>query len=172
LISAGGAGSLISKLAIPVGTGQPNGTSQYEVNTTLNVNPSLSTGGVFVHYLRASPDALSGPSPQGTFYSVELAGFSFNGNTCSGAQLFVYKRVSGSLTLLAGVQVPCKSGMTVRSVITQASRIIVFVNGVMNVFLTDPDITTGAPGVGIFAPADNSIARVDIGRMMESLHRQ
>ncbi|MBM3749374.1 MAG: hypothetical protein FJW34_26740, partial [Acidobacteria bacterium] len=55
--------SLISTIAVP------DGSSEYEVKTTINMAVS---GGVFITYLRASSDALSGPAPSGTFYSVEL----------------------------------------------------------------------------------------------------
>lgn len=51
-------GSIISNIAVP------DGTSEYEVKSIL----TLSTfGGTYVSYLRASPDALSGPSPAGTY---------------------------------------------------------------------------------------------------------
>jgi hypothetical protein len=51
-------GSLISKTSV-------NG----EIKTTLTLTGS---GGTYVQYLRASSDALSGPSASGSFYAVEL----------------------------------------------------------------------------------------------------
>lgn len=57
-----GSGSLISTVAVP------DGTSQYEIKTTVKLNSSVY--GTYYHYLHATPDARSGPSPQGTFYSL------------------------------------------------------------------------------------------------------
>jgi hypothetical protein len=50
-------GSIISRIAAP---GNPN---EYEVKSTLRLTAS---GGTYVHYLRASADAMSGPAAQGT----------------------------------------------------------------------------------------------------------
>src|SRR3989442_398100 len=47
-----GTGSLISSLALPTG-------NEYEVKTTVKPGPS---GGTFMQYLRASPDAANGLS--------------------------------------------------------------------------------------------------------------
>lgn len=57
-----GGGSLISSIAVP------DGTSDYEVKTTLTL---ATSGGTYVSYLRASPDAKTGPGATGTFYSLE-----------------------------------------------------------------------------------------------------
>jgi len=56
-----GGGSLISKIPVPDGSGE------YEINTTLSLKAS---GGTFIHYLHASPDAISANS--GSYDSVEL----------------------------------------------------------------------------------------------------
>ena len=56
-------GSLISKIAVP------DGTSDYEVKTTLTL---AASGGTYIQYVRATLDAMSGPVSSGTFYVVEL----------------------------------------------------------------------------------------------------
>ncbi len=56
-------GSLISKVAVP------DGSSNYEVKTTLTLTQS---GGTYVTYLRASSNAMSGPAPAGTTYAFEV----------------------------------------------------------------------------------------------------
>src|SRR5690242_14791625 len=51
--SSSNGGSLISKVAVP------DGSSEYEVKTTLALTAS---GGTYVTYLRGSADAMSGPA--------------------------------------------------------------------------------------------------------------
>ena len=83
-------GSLISKVSVP------DGTSQYEVKTTLTLTTS---GGTYITYLRASADAMSGPTPRGTYYSVELQNPTFSGNNCI-ATLVVNKRQTGAVSMV------------------------------------------------------------------------
>jgi len=61
--TSSGGGSQISSLPVP------DGTSDYEVRTTLSIKAS---GGTFITYLRASTDALNGPNAAGTYYAFEL----------------------------------------------------------------------------------------------------
>ncbi len=72
-LTSTGTGSLISKVAVP------GGTSDYQVFTALNLPTG---GGTCYHYLRASTDALSGSSPSGSFYSVELRNPTWVGAAC------------------------------------------------------------------------------------------
>jgi len=101
-------GSLISKIAVP------DGTSDYQVFSSLTIG--ATGGGTYYQYLRASTDAMSGPSPSGTFWSVELRDPAWNGSVCS-ATLAVQKRVGGILTLLGSTTVPCWSYTNFMSVI-------------------------------------------------------
>jgi hypothetical protein len=90
----------------------PDGTSAYEVKSTLTLTQS---GGTYVQYLRASPDALSGPAAQGSYVAVELQNPTFTGGACT-AGLAVYRRVGGAIYALASTTVPCRNGMVIRSV--------------------------------------------------------
>src|SRR5205823_6356651 len=89
-------GSLISTVPVPAPP------TSYEVQTALAMS---DPAGTYVHYLRASNDALAGPAASGSFYSVELQNPTFNGNLGT-ATLAVYKRVGGALTQLATTVVP------------------------------------------------------------------
>ncbi|MEK7407925.1 MAG: hypothetical protein AAB225_22875, partial [Acidobacteriota bacterium] len=149
-------GSLISTVAVP------DGTSEYEVKTTLTLTAS---GGVYVHYLRASADAMSGPAAQGTYYAIELQYPTFSGSACT-ASLLAYKRVSGVVTFLTSTIVPCRNGMVFRSVRLPApwEVISVQIDGLQYLVITDSSIATGKPGVGAYStPAGNSIALVELG---------
>ncbi len=83
-------GSLISTIAVP------DGSSDYEVRTTLNLTAS---GGYYMSYLRASANTLLATGNTGTFYAVEIANPTFSGSSCS-ALLLILKSVSGSVTYL------------------------------------------------------------------------
>ena len=104
--SAGGA--WISRLAAP------DGSSEYEVRMTLNLTAS---GGTYAAYLRASTDAMSGPSAQGTYYSVEIQNPTFSGNSCT-ATLAVNRRQNNVITLFGSTPVPCHRDTVVRAVQT------------------------------------------------------
>jgi hypothetical protein len=150
-------GSLISKISVP------DGTSNYEVKTTLTLT---SSGGTYVTYLRASSNAMSGPSAAGTTYSFELQNPTFSGSTCS-ATLAGYKIISGSVTAISSATVPCSNGMTIRAVYTNKSnQIAVFVNNLMYWWDVDSSISSGQPGIGVRgAPSGNSISEVQIATM-------
>ena len=111
-------GSVISSVAVP---GTPN---EYEVKATISLKGS---GGDYDLYLRASNDALHGPSPAGTYYVVELDNPSFLDGGCT-ANLTLYKRVSGVITALPSALVPCHDGMVIRAVYTALNRIEVYMD--------------------------------------------
>lgn len=116
--SSSDGGSLISTVSVP------DGTSDYDVYTTLNLPQS---GGTYVIYLRGSPNAMSGPAATGTTYAIELQNPTFSGGGCS-ATLAGYRIVNGSVTSIAGTTVPCSNPMTVRAVYLSSGIIGVFVN--------------------------------------------
>jgi RHS repeat-associated protein len=147
----GSGGSLISNIPTP------DGTSDYEVQTTLRMTV---TGGTLVHYLRATLDSVSGSESIGEFFYVELQDMTL---TPEGGQavLAVYKRVDGIVSLLASGIVPCHDGMVLRSIV-RGNFLQVFVDGMMihNLECTIPE---GAPGIGLFnAPDGNSISSVSL----------
>ncbi len=98
--------SLISKVAVP------DGSSNYEVRTTLTLTQS---GGTYTTYLRATSNAMSGPSAAGTAYAIEVQNPTFSGSACS-ATLAIYKIISGSVTTLGTTTIPCSNGLVIRSV--------------------------------------------------------
>jgi hypothetical protein len=112
-------GSLISKVSVP------DGTSDYEVKTTLTLTQS---GGTYVTYLRATSNAMSGPALAGTTYAFEIQNPTFSGPACT-ATLASYKIISGAATALGTTSVPCSSTTTVRAVYTAiGNQIAVYVN--------------------------------------------
>ncbi|MGA2882186.1 MAG: hypothetical protein ABSG13_24810 [Bryobacteraceae bacterium] len=153
--SATNGGSLISKVAVP------DGSSNYEVKTTLTLN---GNGGTYVTYLRASANAMSGPAPAGTTYAFEVQNPTFSGSACS-ATLAGYKIVNGSVTALASEGIPCSNGMTIRIVYTAVDNYIaIYLYNMLYYEVQDASITSGQPGVGVRnAPAGNSIAEVQLG---------
>lgn len=148
-------GSLISKLAVP------DGTSDYEVLSDLNLTAS---GGTYVQYVRASQDALSGPAAQGSYWAVELQNPSSpNPGQCT-ATLAVYKREAGVVTLMGTSSVTCKKPSSqLRSVAYNNAVLAVYLNGTL-VFWNGQLTGSGNPGIGARGtPTGNSITQVKLG---------
>ncbi len=148
-------GSLISKVSVP------DGSSNYEVKTTLTLTAS---GGTYAIYLRGSSNAMSGPAAAGTSYAFEIQNPTFSGSACS-ATLAVYKIISGSVTSISSTTVPCNNGMTVRAIYTAISnQIVLYLNNGYYFWTEDSSIASGQPGIGVRnAPSGNSIAKVQLG---------
>ncbi len=121
----------------------PAPANQYEVKTILTL---AASGGTYVHYLRATANAMSGPAAQGTYYAVELQDPTFTGNTCS-ATLVLYKCAGGTLTQLSSKTVACKNGMVMRSIYA-STRISVHLDGVWAFSVLNDSIAGGQPGIG------------------------
>jgi RHS repeat-associated protein len=136
----------------------PDGSSDYEVRMTVHLTAS---GGTYAAYLRASPDAMSGPSAQGTYYSVELQNPSVTANACT-ATLAMNMRSGGAITLLASAVIPCHRETTIRAV-RSAQSVIVWVDGIAYLWVDNTAIPAGMPGVGVWGQTGNSITRVDLG---------
>jgi RHS repeat-associated protein len=153
--SATDGGSLISKVAVP------DGTSNYEVKTTLTLTQS---GGTYITYLHASSNAMSGPAPTGTTYAFEVQNPTFSGSSCS-ATLAGYKIINGAVTALAAVTIVCHNGVTIRAVYTSNdTQLVVYVDNVDVWWASDASIASGQPGIGVRgAPSGNSIAQVQLG---------
>ena len=147
-------GSLISTIPIP------DGTNEYEVKTKLHLTTS---GGTYVQYLRASSDALSGPSPSGSYVAVEIQNPTWNGYRYD-ATLAVYKRSGGQITLLGSRSVFVRNRSTVRTVLIWGSSLIVYLDGKFWSWTPGIDVSGVMPGVGARAtPAGNSISLVEFG---------
>jgi hypothetical protein len=147
-------GSLISKVAVP------DGTADYEVSATLNLQ---QTGGTYSLFMRATTDAQSGPAARGTYYVADLQYPIVNGASCT-ATLAVYKTINGVVTSLANTTVVCAQTTTIRMTRNSAARIEVFVNRLLYTLVYANEITTGMAGVGVrAAPAANTISLVQLG---------
>ncbi|HXJ43138.1 MAG TPA: hypothetical protein VNH18_27915, partial [Bryobacteraceae bacterium] len=156
-------GALVSKVGVP------DGSSNYEVKSTLTLP---SSGGTYVQLLRATSNAVSGPGAAGTYYSIELQNPAWSGGYCS-ATLAVYKRVSNSVTLLSSTTVNCYNGMVMRTVVRPSVGLFVILTSpyVNTIYgwptgynIVDSAITTGAAGVGAYnTPAGNAISQVQLG---------
>ena len=147
-------GSLISKVSAPGPV-----TTDYEVQMTLSFTAS---GGTYVTYLRASPNAQAGPGLAGTFYSVEVTP-TFSGSYCSAA-LALNKTVSGSMTTIATNTIPCPNGTVIRSIVHAGILVIWVGNGAWIATTDSSPILTGSPGVGAFGtPSGNSVSAVALG---------
>jgi hypothetical protein len=149
-------GSLVSKTAVP------DGTSDYEVRMTLALN-IWGSGGKFAILLRATSDARPGPTAAGTYYSVELQNPTFNGSVCT-ANVAIYRRSGGVVTLLGQAPSTCRNGMAIRA-IRSASRIDVLVDDVYITGVFDATITAGQPGVAVYGapPTYCGITSVSFG---------
>ena len=152
--SATNGGSLISKVTAPAPS------ASYEIRTQLRL---LSSGGTYIHYLRASSDAMSGPVSQGTYYSIELQNVSINAGSCS-ATLAIYRRQSNVVTLLASYAVGCYDEMNLTTLVRPDGLIVVRFDSVYVTEVVDTGIASGQPGVGVIgAPSSNTIKRVRFG---------
>ncbi|MEZ5356661.1 MAG: hypothetical protein R2762_28830, partial [Bryobacteraceae bacterium] len=132
-----GSGSIIGKT-------MPGGDNEYEVRTRLTLPVS---GGTFITYFRASSNAQSGPSAQGSYYAVELQSPVVSGSSCGGT-LAIYKRVSNVITTLYSTYAPCRNGMEIR-VVNRWGWLSVFLDGQHWVKLWETPTITGFPGVGV-----------------------
>lgn len=148
-------GSLISKVPVP------DGTSEYELRSVLRL---VAPGGTYLHYLRASSDAMSGPAAQGTYYSIEFQNPTFSGGNCS-MTVAAFKRVNGVVTQLGSTTAACWNGMVLRSVLV-GSVIYNYIDGQPSFWfpIEDASIVSGQPGVGVInTPPGNAIQQVKLG---------
>jgi len=160
--SSANGGSLISKLAVP------DGTSDYEVMSTLTLPAS---GGTYVQLVRATTNAMSGPGATGTYYSVEVQNPTWSGAYCS-ATLAIYKRVSNVVTLLSSSSISCYNGLVMRTVVRGSTLFVMHSSPYSGevqgwpaaVTVTDSSITSGVAGIGVYnTPSGNSVENVSLG---------
>jgi len=114
--------------------------NDYEVASTMDV----ANDGTFIHYLRASTDALAtSTGGTGSYISVELyTGYAFNGPST----ITVKQCVNGSVTTLASTTATGSLGMKFRTVVW-GTNLWVFFNSQRVLAMTIP-FTTGHPGFG------------------------
>jgi hypothetical protein len=151
----------------------PDGTSDYEVYSQLK----LPTAGTYTFYqlVRASSDAMAGPSPVGTYYSIEIQNPTLSSGNYT-ATLAINKRVSNSVTLLTSTSISCYNGMIVRTVVHGSSIFVIYSSPYSGnnlgwpaaISTTDSSgspITSGAPGVGAYGitPSGDAISPVQLG---------
>ena len=142
-----------------------DGSYQYEVNATLKLASSGTNDGYAI-YLRASNNALVGPTSTGTFYALELQNvtWSSDGKSCS-ATYALWEGVNGTVSNTGG-SVGCQQDMTLRMVYGPNGTIAGYINNVVFLLGTNSDIATGQPGVGVRgAPPGNGIVSVSIGNL-------
>jgi hypothetical protein len=145
--------------------GVPDGSHSYEVKTSVKVSADMFTP-IYVHYLRASADALASYPGAGTYYAVQAIPSLYAGGACS-MGIYVTQRVNGSVTSLGYVTTGCAATFTMQSVMTADDKILVYVNGslVMGPIAAGA-IATGKPGFGgSQMPAGSAIQSVALGRV-------
>jgi len=130
-----GGGSLISKVAV-----QGPSSTNYEVATTLSLK---SGGGVYVQYLRATSNALTG---NGSYYSVELQNPTITNGACS-ATLAGFQSLSGSVTQIYSMPVVCHDGMQLRTMVVGNIALTTLGSGGFTVALPS-QLSSGMPGIG------------------------
>jgi RHS repeat-associated protein len=161
--NTGDGGSLISKIAVP------DGTSDYEVRTTLNI-PNPPPGPYdeeFYVYLRASSNTLySSPFGAGYVFQVNEPPACPSG-PCSG-YLQLYKWDS-TITHLAGAWFTFYPGSVLRAVINHSgSQIAAFVDSGLVIWTSDSDsnLSSGQPGIGaVDADPNNTIKQVQLATL-------
>lgn len=149
-------GSVISKV-------NP-GVNNYEISTTIKLN---SGGATYSHFIRATSNARTGSSPQGTFYAVDLNISSYvSGGNCSATISIDYVNNGAKTSALLPVSTWCRDGMELRTVMSSTRGIHVFVDGAW-VGTVDPVlIGTGQPGVGVRGSTTaGSISQVRLGAL-------
>lgn len=138
--AAANGGSVIYKNAI----NDPAGADLlYEFTAKLKITAS---GGTFVMYSRATPDALTGAAPQGTFYAAEFSPVLTTGGCTMTANY--YKRVGMTVYLLAAQTLACKDGMTIRW--AQRNGYAAILTSLNELYmLYDGSVGLGRPGFGV-----------------------
>lgn len=131
--------------------------NRYEVRGLLMFSDAIrpsTVSGVVAILMQASADALPGPNPSGSYYSVEVQNIAISASGSCSATLKVYRRSSGILTELTSVpNVRCRSGMELRVVMSGGSGLgnglAVYIDGVLWSFVADVQLY-GRPGIGAY----------------------
>jgi hypothetical protein len=134
--------------------------SEGDVRQTITL---AGSGGVYVDYLRASQDALTGTGGSGSYYAAELQNPTFVGSACS-ATLAVYKSSGGVITTIGSTTVVCHTGMTMRFVCSN-TQLGVYIDNIWQFWAVDSSPPpAGYEGVGARGtPQWSAIAKGEIG---------
>ena len=146
-------GSLIYKQPSP---------GSYEVAAMLRIPAS---GGRYFVFLAASQNAqLSDAGPVGTFYAAEIWNpQQLSTGGCS-ANLYLWKSVNSSLSLLSSSTITCKADTQIRAVI-KPGLLTVNVNNTFQAWYPE-NVLAGQPGVGVAnVPPGNSITLAQFGNL-------
>ena len=145
-------GSLIS--TVPVGG---TNSTTYEVNRRLTLNVS---GGVYVEYLRATSNALTGT---GSYFSVELQNPTFSSSGACTATLAAFQSINSVVTQLWSTPVACHDGMQVRTAL-YGNNAQITVNNFPYTASFSSQLSSGMPGIGARStPGGNAIAMAELG---------
>jgi hypothetical protein len=142
-------------------TPTPDNSSSYEIRSHLRLPAS---GGSYVLYLRATPNARLNPNgaPTGQFFAFEIKDPTYANGACQ-ATLNTWRALNNTLTQVATTTIPCYDGMQVRAV-SAPQGIRFYLDDVFYVSHPETILTTGQPGLGGFnMPFGNSFRRVDLG---------
>ena len=131
----------------------------YEVVANLGLT---SCGGTYTLYLRATSNALHGPSPQGSYYAAQLAldGTGSPTTGCS-ATLTVVSRVNNTLYSWTSVPLGVRNQSEIRALVRPNGYLSVMVDQRHCYYgVPSPALASGQPGVGVAqTPAGNGIAQ-------------
>jgi hypothetical protein len=160
LAVAGGAlwgnGSLISTLNVP------DGTSEYEVATTLSLPAGSSVTSDI--YLRATSNAwLASPTPQGTGYVVRTAAHAQGLWGACGATITVYKLIFNGVWVTTTQLFSAPAGCISRVRAVYRNGIWLYANDQFIGFIGDTSIASGKAGVGIADGIGGGMASVSLG---------
>ena len=146
----GGYGSAVFMPALPTPS---NG---YEVNTTL---PIYWWGDGYTILLRATPTAqaygLAGANVGTTYAFVISVAAESSSPPATNCSVWLYKQISAAATQLSSGIFPCNdnNNMVVRAVVTQSNSILLYINGVLCMQVSDASIGTGQPGFTLLTGA-------------------
>ncbi len=155
-ISSTAGASFISKVAVP------DGTAQYEVNMLMKANAS---GGSYVLYLEATPNALLSQTSIGSFYAIQIGNVVVANGGCT-ATASLYKAVNGSVTLITSTTIPCGNAAFYYYASVGNDHAIHFWSSQNPTYPSsteyfswlDPNPLSGQPGIGgAGMPSSNSI---------------
>ena len=153
-LNSSSAASLISKITTP------GNANEYEVAAKLNLT---SNGGSYYLYVRASQDVYTnGSTATGTFFAFEVANPVFLNGACT-ATLNAWKRFNGNVYQMGTTTMPCKNGMIIHAVASNANQIYFYAEGAYYLYYVDADVTSGQPGVGVRNTTSNTISLAQVG---------
>ncbi|MBK9171360.1 MAG: hypothetical protein IPM24_28435 [Bryobacterales bacterium] len=153
-----GTGTLVSKAAVP------DGTDEYEINTTLY--PQASGGAAWFYHLHRASNNAEVQTSTGQYLLVSLQTV-VGVNGCSGT-LAAYRKDGGGLWLLGSTVAMCGEEMTMRSfTLNQGGTVhlIVYINDQYSLHVTTSSMPGGKPGVavgGVWGTARMHMARLGL----------